>query len=94
MKTAYELQCLVNDLRALRRLADETEREIQLIKEALQAHMAETQIDTLTGADYTVTWKEITSSRFDKAAMIRSFGRDCYDSFCRPVRSRRFVLSA
>lgn len=94
MKTAYELQELVNDLRSLRRLLSETEREIELIQEALKAHMEEAQTDELTGSDYSITWKEITSRRFDKGAMIRTFGQDCYDSFCRTTKSRRFVLSA
>lgn len=94
MKSAYELQQLVDDLRALRRLADETEREIQLIKEALQAHMEEAGADELTGPNFVISWKEVTSSRFDRAAMIRTFGRECYDGFCKPVKTRRFVLSA
>lgn len=88
-----ELQTKVNNLRELRRMADELESEISAIQDAIKDYMTGAGVDELTGTDFRITWKTVTSSRFDKAAMIRAFGQSCYDGFCKPVTSRRFCVA-
>ena len=59
-----EIQSKVNELRELRRMADELTAEIESIQDAIKAHMTAIDADTLTGADYKITWKTVTSSRY------------------------------
>lgn len=88
----FELQTKVQDLRELRRMADELAGQIEAIQDQIKQHMTTMNVDQLDGTDYSITWKEIKSSRFDKNAMIEAFGRKCYDGFCKTTTSRRFVL--
>lgn len=48
--------------------------------------------DTLTGADWKITWKEITSSRLDTAAIKRAVPK-LVAKFTKTTISRRFVLA-
>ena len=62
-----EIQNKVNELRELRRMADELAAEIENIQDAIKAHMTAMDTDTLTGAGYKITWNVVTSSRFTVA---------------------------
>ena len=62
-----EIQNKVNELRELRRMADELAAEIATIQDAIKAHMTAIDTDTLTGAGYKITWNVVTSSRFTVA---------------------------
>ena len=87
-----EIQSKVNELRELRRMADELAAEIEAAQDAIKAHMTAIDADTLMGADYKITWKSVTSSRFDstafKQAMPELAGR-----FTKSTTSRRFVVA-
>ena len=67
-----EIQSKVNELRELRRMADELTAEIESIQDAIKAHMTAIDADTLAGADYKITWKTVTSSRFDSTGCSAS----------------------
>ena len=62
-----EIQNKFNELRELRRMADELAAEIENIQDAIKAHMTAIDTDTLTGAGYKITWNVVTSSRFTVA---------------------------
>lgn len=87
-----ELQAQVKELRELRRMAEELEAEIATIQDTIKAYMTAAGVDELTGADYKITWKPVQSKRFDKAAMVRAFGQECYDGFCKTTTAKRFAV--
>ena len=87
-----EIQSKVNELRELRRMADELAAEIESAQDAIKAHMTAIDADTLTGTDYKITWKSVTSSRFDSAAFKRAMP-DLAERFIKPTTSRRFVVA-
>ena len=62
-----EIQNKVNELRELRRMADELAAEIENIQDAIKAHMTAIDTDTRPGAGYKITWNVVTSSRFTVA---------------------------
>ena len=93
MMNRNELQNKVNDLRELRRMADELEAEISAIQDSIKNYMTAAGVDEINGTDFKVTWKNVTSQRFDKTAMIQTFGQDCYNGFCKPVTIRRFCVA-
>ena len=88
-----EMTIKVQQLRELRRMADELDEEMEAIKDEIKAHMTAADITELVGVDYKISWKPVESKRFDKTAMIRTFGQDCYDRFCKVTTSRRFTLA-
>lgn len=86
-----ELASKVKELRELRRMADELNAEIEAIQGAIKAQMAQERVDTLTGDDYRVTWKNVVSSRFDGKA-FKAAMPDLYARFTCQTETRRFVL--
>lgn len=87
-----EIQSKVNELRELRRMADELTAEIESIQDAIKAHMTAIDADTLTGADYKITWKTVTSSRFDSTAFKKAMP-ELAERFTRSSTSRRFTVA-
>ena len=75
-----EIQNKVNELRELRRMADELAAEIENIQDAIKAHMTAIDTDTLTGADYKITWNVVTSSRFDSTAFKKAIAEHVQDA--------------
>ena len=87
-----ELNSKVKELRELRRLADELQQEIDGLTDQIKAVMTERDTDTLTGDDYKITWKAVTSSRLDTAALKKAFPQVA-EQFTKTSTSRRFVLA-
>lgn len=87
-----EIQSKVNELRELRRMADELAAEIEAAQDAIKAHMTAIDADTLTGTDYKITWKAVTSSRFDSTAFKKAMP-ELAERFTRSTTSRRFVVA-
>ena len=87
-----EIQSKVNDLRELRRMADELQAEIDAITDSIKEHMTATNADELTGADYKITWHEVKSSRIDTTALKKALP-DLAAQFTKTATARRFVLA-
>ena len=82
----------VAELRELRRMAAELAEQISALENEVKAEMLRRDTDTLSGLDYKVTWKEVTSSRFDTKAFKSAYA-SLYTAFTRPAVSRRFVIA-
>jgi len=87
-----ELTAKIRELRELRRMADEIAAEIDGITDSIKNHMDAAQVDTLTGADYKVTYKSVTSSRIDTASLKKSMP-DIAAQFTRQTTTRRFLIA-
>lgn len=88
----FELSAKVNELRELRRMADEIAAEIETIQDAIKAHMTAVNVDTLAGSDYKITWKEITSARFDTTAFKRE-NPELSARYTKTATTRRFTIA-
>ena len=64
-----EMEIRVKKLRELRRMADELAGEIEAVQDEIKAEMTARNEDTLSGSDWKITWKTVTSSRVDTAAL-------------------------
>lgn len=73
-------------------MAEELATEIEGVTDALKAEMDARSVDTLTGDDYKITYKAVTSARFDSAAFKRDFA-DVYEGYCKPSTTRRFLVA-
>ena len=87
-----ELNSKVQELRELRRMADEIAAEIETLTDTLKAEMTARNTDTLTGADWKASWKEVTTNRLDTTALKKAMP-DIAAAFTRATTSRRFTLA-
>lgn len=87
-----ELDSKIKELRELRRMAEELQAEIDGITDTIKAEMTARNVDTLTGADWKATWKEVTSNRLDTAALKKALP-DVAAAFTKASTSRRFTLA-
>jgi predicted phage-related endonuclease len=90
--SANEMESKVNELRELRRMADELAGEITALEDDLKAHMTATGSDELHGPSFKITWKEVTSSRLDGKA-LKAAAPELWQRFSKQTTSRRFVLA-
>lgn len=82
----------IKELRELRRMADELAGEIEAIQDEIKAHMTEQNTDTLTGVDWKVTWKAVTSKRSATTALKKALP-DVAERFMKESVSKRFTLA-
>lgn len=87
-----ELSIKVNDLRELRRMADELSAEIEALQDSIKEHMTSAGVDTINGPDYKIAWKTITSARFDTAAFKKE-NPEIAAAYTKTTSARRFVLT-
>ena len=83
-----ELQSKVDELRELRRMAEELSAEISSIEDELKRHMDALNTDTLHGDDFKLTYKSVTTSRIDSKALPELWQR-----YSKQTTSRRFIVA-
>lgn len=87
-----EIQSKVNELRELRRMADELAGEIENITDSIKAHIDAEGVDTISGTDWKVTYKAVTSSRIDTSALKKALP-DLAQQFTKTTTARRFCIA-
>ena len=85
-----EIESKVRELRQLQTLIEEAEAEAEAIKDAIKAHMD--AAEELRAGEYKVTWKAVTSSRLDTAALKKALP-DVAERFTKTTTSRRFCVA-
>lgn len=87
-----EIESKVQTLRELRRMAEELAAEIDSIQDTIKAHMDAEGVDTISGMDWKVTYKTVTSSRLDTAALKKVLP-DLAQQFTNTTTARRFCVA-
>lgn len=87
-----EMERKVKELRELRRMAEELDAEIESIQDSIKQHMDAEGVDTITGTDWKVTYKAVTSSRLDAAAFKKALP-DLAQQFTKTSTGRRFCVA-
>lgn len=87
-----EMDSKIKELRELRRMADELAAEIESITDSIKASMDIQGVDTVNGTDWKVTYKAVTSSRLDTAALKKTFP-DLAAQFTKTTTARRFCIA-
>lgn len=85
-----ELTSKIKELRELQALIEEAQAEAEAIKDTLKAYMGEQE--ELRAGEYKVTWKNVTSSRLDTAALKKALP-DVAQAFTKQTTTRRFVVA-
>lgn len=87
-----ELDAKVKELRELRRMAEELAAEIDGLTDTIKAEMTARGVDEMSGTDWKATFKAVTSSRLDTAALKKALP-DVAAAFTKQSSTRRFVLA-
>lgn len=87
-----EMDSKIKELRELRRMADELAAEMETIQDSIKAHMDTEGVDTISGTDWRVTYKAVTSSRIDTAALKKALP-DVVERFSKTTTARRFCIA-
>ena len=85
-----ELKAKATELRELRALQDELAIEIASIEDEIKAAMGD-QEQIIAGA-FKITWKSVTSSRFDSSAFKKA-NPELAAQYTRVIKTRRFSIN-
>lgn len=85
-----EMEIKCRELRQLQALIEEAQAEAEAIKDAIKAAMGPQE--ALQAGEYKVTWKPVTSSRLDAAALRKALP-DVVERFTKETTVRRFTVA-
>jgi len=85
-----ELISKIRELRELNALIDEAQAEVEAIKDTIKAHMGDSE--ELRAGEYKVTWKPVTSSKFDSKA-FQTTHAELYRQYTKQSTTRRFMVA-
>lgn len=88
----FELDAKVDELRELRNFESEIKAAISLIEDALKSEMLRQNTDVLSGNNCLVTWKTVTSRRFDSASFKLTHA-DLFNQYTKATTNRRLVIA-
>ena len=85
-----EMEAKARELRQLQALIEEAQAEAETIKDALKAAMGDSE--SIQAGEYKITWKAVTSSRIDTAALKKALP-DVAERFTKETTVRRFTVA-
>ncbi|MDR2515304.1 MAG: hypothetical protein LBD02_08915 [Christensenellaceae bacterium] len=87
-----ELGAQVKELKELKRMAEELAAEISAVEDGIKAEMEARQTDELHVGMWKVTWKAVTSTRLDQAA-VRARAPELCERYTKTITTRRFIVA-
>ncbi len=90
--TQKEIEGKITALKEYKRLAEDLDAQITALENEIKAEMEAQNTDTLITTLFKVTWKVITSRRFDSSA-FKATHAELYEQYVRPQQSRRFMVA-
>lgn len=86
------INAIMQELAQYKRIQDETAAIIDGLQDQIKAYMAAAGVDTLTGEEHKASFKAVTSSRIDTAALKRE-APEIAARFTRTTETRRFLFA-
>lgn len=87
----HEIESKAHELKELKLLAEELAGEIEAIEDQIKAHMTANDAEQIVAGSYKITWRPITSSRLDSAALKKALP-EVAARFMRQTTIRRFTV--
>ena len=87
-----ELEAKAQTLKELQRMQEELEEEIASAQDEIKAIMTEQGTDSLVAGAFKITWKPVTSSRLDAAALKKELP-ELAARFTKETTARRFIVA-
>ena len=85
-----ELEKKLKELRQIMALIEEAQAEAETIKDEIKATMGDQE--ELRAGEYKITWKAVTTSRLDTAALRKAMP-DVAAAFTTQSTTRRFIVA-
>lgn len=82
----------IKELRELKRMKEELEAAMDAIKDEIKSIMTESNQEEMTGTDWKVTYKSVTSSRFDSKAFKADHAK-LAELYTRTTATRRLTIA-
>lgn len=87
-----DIEGKVQEIWELKRMQEELSAELEALTCEIKAHMDAEGVDTISGTDWKVTYKAVTSSRIDTSALKKALP-DLAQQFTKTTTARRFCIA-
>ncbi len=85
-----EIESKARELREMLALIEEAQAEAEALKDEIKAAMGD--VEEIRAGEYKITWKPVTSSKLDTAALKKAMP-DVAAAFTRQTTTRRFIVA-
>ena len=82
---------ILSELAQYTRLQEEITATVDSLKDTLKKYMVENQLETLTGTEHKASYKAVTSSRIDTAALKKDMP-DIAAQYTKSTSTKRFLF--
>lgn len=86
-----DINAIMAELAQYTRLQEDVAAMVEALKDQLKQYMDENQLETLTGNEHKATYKTVTSSRIDTAALKRN-APDIAELYTKTTATKRFTF--
>lgn len=86
------MQEKVKNLRELMRMREDLDAEITAAQDEIKDYMTANDTDEILGADYKITWHEVSSTRLDSTALKKALP-EIAAQFMKTSITRRFLVA-
>lgn len=87
-----DIESKVQEIRELKRMQEELSAELEALTYEIKAHMDAEGVDAISGTDWKITYKAVTSSRIDTSALKKALP-DLAQQFTKTTTARRFCIA-
>ena len=87
-----DINAIMAELAQYARMAEEIAATVDGLKDTIKKYMEENQLETVTGYEHKVTYKTVTSSRIDTAALKRN-APDIAEKYTKTTETKRFTFA-
>ena len=87
-----DINAIMAELAQYTRMAEEIAATVDGLKDTIKKYMEENQLETVTGYEHKVTYKTVTSSRIDTAALKRN-APDIAEKYTKTTETKRFTFA-
>ena len=85
-----EIEAKAKELQELKRMREELDAEIATLEDAIKASMGDQE--QIIAGGYKITWKAVTSSRFDSSAFKKAMP-ELAAQYTKTTTTRRFTVA-
>ncbi len=85
-----EIEIKARQLREMQALIEEAQAEAEALKDEIKAAMGD--VEEIRAGEYKITWKPVTSSKLDTAALKKAMP-DVAAAFTKQATTRRFIVA-
>lgn len=86
------LDKIMKELAEYIRMAEEIAATVDSLKDVLKSHMEKCGVDSIAGTEHKASYKTVTSSRIDTAALKRD-KPDVATAYTKTTETKRFLFS-